>query len=163
MAQDIPYQEVPHSSSSNSISFEVNTPSNNSINPIIEGTAVETPVTPSTSVTTSSVEVARSEIHHGIPWNNRTWTPEYRKITDKYEFNLKTEDWNNFALQGHRGRHTTEYHKWVLKNLQQIDAASMGNKALFEQHYNTVIKNPLLKNPEYVRFKVEIPLTPLKK
>ena len=50
-----------------------------------------------------------------------------------------------------------------LRILRQIDAASMGNKALFEQNYNTAINNPLLKNPEYVRFKVEIPLTPLKK
>lgn len=83
--------------------------------------------------------------HHFVSPINKTYTKEFRKITDKYNLNLD-DKWNKESMQ-HVGRHAHEYHDWILNRLKMIDKMSNGNVDLFLKNFEIYIKEPVRNNP----------------
>ena len=50
-------------------------------------------------------------------------------------------------LSRHNGSHTDSYHRWVFFMLNVIDAQANGDRELFLELFNELIKEPLLENP----------------
>ncbi len=95
------------------------------------------------------LNINEGEIHHVIPHQNSTWTPKYREITDKYNFDLNNTS-NKLFISGHKGRHPIEYHHWVYDNLKEIDYIAAGDEGVFRQMYFERIYNGLKNNPGMV-------------
>ena len=71
-----------------------------------------------------------TEKHHMFSNKNKTYTPQYKEIADRYDYSLNSKD-NVIALPGHRGRHTNSYHEFMLMSITELDAIADGNPALF--------------------------------
>ncbi|MCL2256248.1 MAG: AHH domain-containing protein, partial [Firmicutes bacterium] len=82
--------------------------------------------------------------HHFLTNKHSQFTPEFKKITDKYGLNLN-ESWN-IEILPHKGRHAAEYHRFMLKSIQNIDRAASGNKAVFLARFD-IVKNTVIQNP----------------
>ncbi len=48
----------------------------------------------------------------------------------------------------HLGRHPNAYHKWVLKQMKQIDAMPNMNQQNFIKQFNIKVIQPVKNNPE---------------
>ena len=72
--------------------------------------------------------ITHTERHHVLSDKNTTYTPQYKEITDRYNYSLDHES-NLVSLSGHRGRHTNVYHEFMLFALNEIDAIAMGDFA----------------------------------
>ena len=84
--------------------------------------------------------------HHFATNKNKRFTPEMEKITNKYGLKLD-ESWNKEMLP-HLGRHPNAYHKWVLKQMKQIDAMPNMNQQNFIKQFNIKVIQPVKNNPE---------------
>lgn len=76
---------------------------------------------------------------------NKKWTPEFKKVTDKYGLDLKG-DWN-IQEMAHRGRHATEYHQYMFDRITEIDQVAKGNTKMFLKLFENV-KETIMKTPE---------------
>ncbi len=85
------------------------------------------------------------EDHHFLTNKNKKWTPEFKKITDKYGLDLN-KDWNIKPMQ-HHGRHATEYHQYMLRQLKTIDRVADGNQKVFLDLFEKV-KDVIKSNPD---------------
>ena len=85
------------------------------------------------------------EKHHFLTNKNKKWTPEFKKVTDKYNLDLNGK-WN-IQEMAHRGRHATEYHKAMLEQVQQIDKIANGNKDIFLKLFDG-LKQKIIDTPE---------------
>ena len=79
-----------------------------------------------------------SERHHVLSNKNKTYTPQYKEITDRYDMKLSASE-NIVELQGHRGRHTNAYHDFMLGSLKELDAIAKGNKAVFYDGFKVMV------------------------
>ena len=70
------------------------------------------------------------ENHHIFSNKSKTFTPQYTAITDAYDLDLRG-DWNTVMLEGHRGRHTNDYHMFMLDMISVVDGVAKGNQARF--------------------------------
>ena len=86
-----------------------------------------------------------TEKHHMLSNKNKKWTPEFKKVTDKYGLDLKG-DWN-IQEMAHRGRHATEYHQYMLKKLNDIDKVANGDVNIFRSLFDNV-KKIIEKTPD---------------
>ena len=101
-----------------------------------------------TKVTKTTAEKP-TEKHHFLSNKNKKYTPRFKEITDKYGLDLNKpyngKEWNT-ALMRHKGRHATEYHKYMLDGVSVIDKIANGNTKtfiqLFDELKQTVIDNP---------------------
>ena len=88
--------------------------------------------------------------HHIMSDKNKTYTPEFKKIADKYGLKLNGKvngkKWNVFEVQNHSGRHTTEYHEFILKRVRSIDVVAGGNQDVFLKHFNN-LANYVVNHP----------------
>ena len=71
-----------------------------------------------------------SERHHIFSDKNKTYTPQYQEIADRYNFSLSQQE-NIVELENHRGRHTNTYHNFMLQNLKALDIYAAGDSAEF--------------------------------
>lgn len=94
---------------------------------------------------TKSTNQKPTEKHHMLTNKNKKYTPEFKKIADKYGLDLKDE-WN-IQKMAHRGRHATEYHDFMLKNLKEINRAAQGNTNVFLDLFNN-LKQKIINNPD---------------
>lgn len=89
--------------------------------------------------------MALTERHHLYSNKNKTYTPKFKAITDKYGVSLNGSD-NIVLLPGHKGRHTNAYHELMLLSLEQIDAIAAGNVAVFLEGLG-IMRDFLKDNP----------------
>lgn len=92
------------------------------------------------------VDDTGAQIHHLITNKGRYWPDVMKQITDKHKLDLNGS-WNKVSLPGHSGSHTEWYHQWVYKKLQEIDAVAEGDRDLFWELFNSLVKEPVLENP----------------
>ena len=83
------------------------------------------------------------EMHHYATDKNKTYTPDIKKITDKYGLDLDGS-WNKELLP-HKGRHPNAYHEDVL---QESDDFAEGNQKLFLELFEKNVKQKVRENPE---------------
>jgi len=69
--------------------------------------------------------------HHVLSNKNKIYTPQFEKITNNYGLKLNN-DWNIITVTDHLGRHTNNYHDFVLGQLQQIDNYANGDLEKFQ-------------------------------
>lgn len=87
--------------------------------------------------------------HHFATNKNRQYTPQMKKITDRYDLDLNG-DWN-IEQMPHLGRHPNAYHDWVLYKMNLIDQMPNMNQQKFILEFNLEIKQPVLNNPDMLR------------
>ena len=68
--------------------------------------------------------------HHIVSNKNKKYTPQFTEITDAYGLDLDDE-WNIRSMDNHSGRHTNQYHEFVLDALYYIDSVANGRTDLF--------------------------------
>lgn len=71
-----------------------------------------------------------SERHHIFSNKNKTFTPQYKEIADRYNYSLSQQE-NIIELEGHHGRHSNAYHKYMLQSLKALDIYAAGDSAEF--------------------------------
>ncbi len=91
------------------------------------------------------------QLHHFSTNKHSIYTPQFKKITDKYDLNLNGA-WNKEVME-HIGRHTHDYHDEVLQKMREIDAIAKGNKEKFLELYEIEIKKWVLDKPEVIHMK----------
>ena len=67
-----------------------------------------------------------TEYHHIFSNKNKTYSPQYQEILDRYNMSLDSQE-NIVELGGHRGRHTNVYHDFMLNALIGADQIAQGN------------------------------------
>ena len=82
-----------------------------------------------TMATGSKVYIG-TERHHIFSDKSQKYTPQYKEITDKYEFKLNQEE-NIIDLENHKGRHTNAYHEFMLEGLAALDNYAGGDRTRF--------------------------------
>jgi cell division protein ZapA (FtsZ GTPase activity inhibitor) len=85
------------------------------------------------------------QLHHYATNKNKTYTPQFDEITQKYGLDLD-DVWNKELLP-HQGRHPNAYHDYVLENMKQFDNIAQGDKDIFLKLYDG-IKNNIKANPD---------------
>lgn len=105
-------------------------------------------INPWTGKVKSTFEISSkpNQMHHFVTDKNKNFTPQMKKITDKYGLDLNGE-WNKSMLP-HQGRHTNTYHDWILKRLVSIDQSAAGDVNIFLELFDQQIKQPVINNPE---------------
>ena len=73
--------------------------------------------------------------HHVMTNKNKKFTPEFKKIADKYGLNLNKAD-NIISVKNHRGHHTSKYHEFILNKVQAYDAMANGDPKVFMKEFN---------------------------
>lgn len=87
-----------------------------------------------------------NQIHHYATNKNSTYTKQFEAITQKYGLNLD-DTWNKELLP-HQGKHPSVYHEYVLDLMEQIDQIAQGDKKVFLQLYEELVKDTIRKNPK---------------
>lgn len=72
--------------------------------------------------------------HHIMTNKNKTYTPEFDGIVQKYGLKLN-QSWNVRTVSNHVGRHTSSYHDFILQRVKSIDVVAAGNKDVFLKHF----------------------------
>ena len=79
-----------------------------------------------------------TEKHHAASNKNKTYTPQFKEIFDRYNMSLNAEE-NIIPLEGHSGRHTNAYHNFILMSLSELDAIARGNSQLFYEGFMLIV------------------------
>ena len=77
------------------------------------------------------------QTHHMLSNVNKTYTPQYKEVTDKYYLELD-QNWNKVDLSHHRGRHTKVYHEFMLTMLREVDSVAKGDLDLFMEGFRII-------------------------
>jgi hypothetical protein len=100
-----------------------------------------------------AVAAIRGQIHH-IATNKALksgFTAEFEKIFKRAGMNLQDEA-NKVFLTGHAGRHSAEYHRYVLERLRQATDGLEGSQAQGALRVTLdELRQELLRNPDLVR------------
>ena len=86
------------------------------------------------------------QTHHYATDKNKTYTQQFSSIAQRYGLNLDGE-WNKDALP-HSGRHSNEYHEFVLDSMLQADEIANGDVDVFLEMYKAMVKDIVKDNPE---------------
>ena len=84
--------------------------------------------------------------HHFATNKNKTYTPEMKRIAEKYNLDLDG-DWNKELLP-HMGKHPNYYHEWVIEQMRAIDNMLDMNQQKFIHQFEIKVKQPVRSNPE---------------
>ncbi len=87
--------------------------------------------------------LTRTEQHHLFSNKHKTYTPQYEKIADRYNYSLDHSS-NTVSLEGHKGRHTNAYHDFMIFGLNELDAIAAGDSATFVEgmyHLGKFVEN----------------------
>jgi hypothetical protein len=84
--------------------------------------------------------------HHFATDKHQTYTPEMKKIADKYGLHLD-EKWNKEMLP-QNGRHPNLYHDFVLANMRRAAAEAANSKDKFLELYEKYVKTIVRENPD---------------
>jgi hypothetical protein len=87
-----------------------------------------------------------SQIHHYATNKHSTYTPQMKKIADRYKLDLDG-DWNKEALP-HQGRHAPEYHNFVLRGMQRASREAGNSTTKFLELFEKYVKEPVRQNPD---------------
>ena len=82
------------------------------------------------TMATGQKAFANSERHHIYSDKNQKYTPQYKEITDRYNFSLSQQE-NIIELENHKGRHTNAYHNFMLVSLNALDKYAGGDRTRF--------------------------------
>ena len=82
--------------------------------------------------------------HHVISPKNSTYTPKFKKITDRFGLDLN-DGWNIIDLPDHIGRHTNKYHEFILESITDI-ANNSANANDFLRGFQKIV-DALWSNP----------------
>ncbi len=82
------------------------------------------------SMVSGNRDFSYTERHHIFSDKNKTYTPQYREIMERYDMSLRSRE-NIVELPGHRGRHSIQYHKIMLSSLQELDIIADGDILAF--------------------------------
>ena len=85
------------------------------------------------------------QIHHFATNKSKKYTPQFEKITKKYNLDLDG-DWNKMSLP-HQGRHPYAYHDYVLDSMKKYDSIAKGDQKKFLSLYEQT-KTEIANNPE---------------
>ncbi len=85
------------------------------------------------------------QLHHFATNKNKTYTPQFEKIANKYGLDL--DDARNKEYMHHQGRHPKEYHDYVLDSMTEFDKIAQGDKNVFLKLYDNM-KNNIMENPD---------------
>ena len=85
------------------------------------------------------------QIHHFATNKSKKYTPQFEKITKKYNLDLDG-DWNKMSLP-HQGRHLYAYHDYVLDSMKKYDSIAKGDQKKFLSLYEQT-KTEIANNPE---------------
>ena len=85
------------------------------------------------------------QLHHFATNKNKTYTPQFEKIANKYGLDLD-DAWNKEYMP-HQGRHPNEYHEYVLDNMIEFDRIAQGDKNIFLKLYEKM-KVHITDNPD---------------
>ena len=86
------------------------------------------------------------QVHHYSTNKSKTYTQQFKDITDKYDLDLD-EEWNKELLP-HQGRHPNAYHEWILDQMRNIDNIANGDRDIFLDLYESEIKSVIRENPD---------------
>ena len=84
--------------------------------------------------------------HHYATNKSKKYTSQFENIANKYGLDLD-DPWNKEFLP-HQGRHSYDYHEFVLDEMIEIDKVANGNKDLFIELYEENVKSVIRENPE---------------
>lgn len=76
--------------------------------------------------------------YHYASNKNKTYTPQFEEITNKYGLELDNE-WNK-DLFPHQGRHPNAYHDYILNSIRQFDEIAQGNREIFLELFENLKK-----------------------
>ena len=79
-----------------------------------------------------------TEYHHIFSNKNKTYSPQYQEILDRYNMSLDSQE-NIVELGGHRGRHTNAYHDFMLNALIGADQIAQGNLDEFDIGFMIIV------------------------
>jgi len=98
--------------------------------------------------TAGTVPERAQQVHHFASNKNTQFTPEYRDITNKYNLDLNG-DWNKMAFDTsvHSGRHSVNYHNFVLEGMKKASSEAGSNTNRFIELFNQYVKQPVAKDP----------------
>jgi RHS repeat-associated protein len=97
-----------------------------------------------------------SQMHHFATNKNKTFTPKFEEIAEKFGLDLD-DAWNKLPVPGHSGRHPNDYHTWVLDQMNDI-ANSLSNckkncADRFIEKFNEKVIQPVMKTPDMLKKK----------
>ena len=78
------------------------------------------------------------QLHHFATNKNKTYTPQFEEIANKYGLDLD-DAWNKEYML-HQGRHPNEYHDYVLDSMTEFDKIAQGDKNVFIKLYDNLKK-----------------------
>ena len=73
--------------------------------------------------------------HHVMTNKNKKYTSQFKEIANKYDLNLSSNA-NVRTVSNHIGRHTANYHDFVLQKVKSFDVVAAGNKQQFMRYFN---------------------------
>ena len=82
---------------------------------------------------------AGTERHHVVSDKSKIYTPQYKEITDRYNYSLSQQE-NIIDLGNHKGRHTNAYHEFILTGLKAADVYAGSDSAKFTEAMLTIAK-----------------------
>ena len=82
---------------------------------------------------------AGTERHHIVSDKHSKYTPQYKEITDRYNYSLSQQE-NIVDLENHKGRHTNAYHEFILTGLQAADEYAGGDSTKFIDCMHAIAK-----------------------
>ena len=96
--------------------------------------------------------MSHTERHHVLSDKSKTYSPQYKEITDRYNYKLSQEE-NIVSLPGHKGRHTNAYHDLMLWGINLLDCIAAGDRTIFMEGIKVIAQfvedNPLLPYAKY--------------
>ena len=85
------------------------------------------------------------QVHHYATNKNTKYTPQMEEIARKYNLDLDGE-WNK-GLLPHQGRHTNQYHEYILKKMRNYDKIAQGDQSVFLGLFEA-LKDEIKSNPD---------------
>ena len=95
------------------------------------------------------LRVKPAQNHHFATDKNSKFTPEMKEIAAKYDLDLNGD--LNKTRMPHQGRHPNAYHRWVLDQMNTIDATPGMNQQQFINSFDLNVKQPVMNNPTMLR------------
>ena len=92
-----------------------------------------------------STSTKPNQMHHYATNKNKTYTPQLEEIANKC--NLDLDDAWNKDLLPHQGRHSNDYHQYILDSMKQFDEVAQGDQDIFLKLYEE-LKSNVKNNPD---------------
>ncbi len=96
--------------------------------------------------------MSHTERHHVFSDKNKTYSPQYKEVADRYNYKLSQEE-NMVSLPGHKGRHTKAYHNLMLWSIYLLDCIACGDQEIFMEGIKVIGQfvedNPWLPYAKY--------------